>query len=54
MFLYSCHKRHGHLCKIFMIEVLCYFRRGKTIMQKKNKTSAMRRNTFNKNETVDR
>ena len=39
---------------IFMKEVQCYFMREKRIMKKKNKTSRMRRKTFNKNERVDR
>ena len=50
----SCHKRHGHFCMTFMMEVLCYFMREKRIMKKKTKNSRMKRKTFNKNVTVDR
>ena len=50
----SCHKRHGHLCIIVMMEVLCNFMREKRIIKKKNKTFRIRRKTFNKNERVDR
>ena len=50
----SCHKRHGHFCVLFMMEVLSYFMREKRIMKKKTKTSRMRRKSFNRNETIDR
>ena len=41
-------------CMTFMMEVLCYFMGEKRVMKKKNKTSRMRRKTFNEDETVDR
>ena len=39
---------------IFMMEVLCYFMRERRIIKEKNKTSRMRRKTFNKGERADR